>query len=165
MQLLVYARNHTPADGGADEDMAQARTFVGLAIGESPRVAMEGDFGTSEGPTSFVEVRLEAHTIDLLTAVPLLIAKAIAREPRANRRPTTVSCSEGVVRLKLEPGFANAKQVCAPLLPLLERCRVYGDTLTTSMANAAGRTTAELRPQATPTVAGMPAELDAPLRR
>lgn len=149
MQLLVYARNHTPTDGGAD-DMAQARTFVGLAIGESPRVAMEGDFGTSDGATSFVEVRVEAHTIDLMTAVPLLIAKAIAREPRANRRPTTVSCSEGVVRLKLEPGFANAKQVCAPLLPLLERCRVYGDTLTTSLANAAGRATADLGPRPIP---------------
>lgn len=126
MQLLVHARNYTPADGG------ESKTFVGLAIGDNPHVDLGGDFGGHGTPTSFVEVRIPAHTVDLITAVPLLVTKAIAREPRANRRAVVLSCTEGVVRLKLEEGFADARSVCEPLLPLLERCRVYGDTLTTS---------------------------------
>ena len=127
MQLLVYARNLTPAGGG------EPKTFVGLAIGENPRVAIEGDFG---GATSFVEVRVPANTVDLVTAVPLLVAKAISREPRAMRRPVALTCSEGVVRLRLEPGFATAKELCAPIMPLLERCRVWGDTVVTASAVA-----------------------------
>jgi len=123
MQLLVYARNRTPAEGG------ESKTFVGLAIGENPQVVLAGPEGGPE-TTSYVEVRISADTIDLLTAVPLLVAKAIAREPRANRRPVVLACTEGVVRLKLEPGFSDAKQLCAPLMPLLSRCRVYGDGAT-----------------------------------
>ncbi|MEM6989945.1 MAG: hypothetical protein AAF721_05595 [Myxococcota bacterium] len=165
MQLLVYARNHSPTDGEGESETngggdaqgeadlaAKTKTFVGLAIGENPRVELGGDFGGGPGPSSFVEVRVPAHTIDLFTAVPLLVAKAIAREPRANRRTIALSCAEGVVRLKLEPGFADAKQVCAPLMPLLERCRVFGDTLTNSITNAVTEAPGRgARPTAPPT--------------
>lgn len=130
MQLLVYARNFTPHGGG------EPKTFVGLAIGENPRVAIDGDFAGHGIPTSFVEIRVPANTVDLVTAVPLLVAKAISREPRAMRRPVALTCNAGVVRLRLEPGFATAKQVCEPIMPLLERCRVWGDTVVTASAVA-----------------------------
>ena len=133
MQLLVYARNY----GGSGSDAGDVRTFVGLAVGDSPQVqAAPADAGE---PISFVEVRVPAGTIDLQTAVPILVAKAIAREPRANRRAVVLSCTEGIVRLQLAPGFADARSVCAPLMPLLKRCRVYGDTVTTRLPPAERR--------------------------
>lgn len=129
MQLLVYARNHR-----------SGRTFVGLALGEDPRVEVPGADDDADDPAmSYVEVRMDAGTLDVPTAVSLLVTKAIARDARrALRREVTFQCDAGAVTMRLAPGFLSARDVCEPLEPVLARCRVWRDTLVTGTPGRAG---------------------------
>jgi hypothetical protein len=124
MELLVYARNHGLATG---------RTFVGIAVGEHPRV----ETLPTDEPTSFVEVRLSAAVHDPATEIGLLVAKALAAEglPQAHRE-LKYEGMRGGVRLRAEPGFDTTRSICRLLLPVLQRCRVHRGTLTTASVPA-----------------------------
>ena len=119
MELLVYARNHGLATG---------RTFVGIAVGECPRVeTLPMDY-----PSSFVEVRVAATVADPATEIGLLVAKALAAEGTPGPDELLrFSGPTGEVRLLAEPGFDNTKAICRLLLPVLQRCRVHRGTVTT----------------------------------
>ena len=119
MELLVYARNH---------GLSKGRTFVGIAVGECPRVeTLPTDY-----PTSFVEVRVSADVADPATEIGLLVAKALAAEGAPGPdRMLRFSGPTGHVRLLAEPGFDNPKAICRLLLPVLQRCRVHRGTVTT----------------------------------
>jgi hypothetical protein len=120
MELLVYVRNH---------DLSAGRTVVGLAVGQAPGV----ETTRAEIPTSFVEVRIDAAVPHPATEIGLLVAKALAAQGVPG--PGDIlryQSPRGEVRLRAEPGFDTARSICEPLLAVLQRCRIHGDTVVTA---------------------------------
>jgi hypothetical protein len=125
MELLVYVRNHW-AEG---EDLGSGRSFVGIAVGEAPRVEVLPE----DAPTSWVEVRLRADAIDPATEIALLVAKALATQGLPGGfRELEYEGLRGSVRLSPEPGFDSTREICRAIMPVLQRCRVHRGTVTTA---------------------------------
>lgn len=128
MQLLVYVRNHR-APGTPGGSLDGARSFVGIAVGEAPRVEVLPD----DAPSSYVEVRLRADAVDPATEIALLVAKALATQGLPGGfRELEYEGLRGSVRLLPEPGFDSTREICKAILPVLQRCRVHRGTVTTA---------------------------------
>lgn len=124
MELLVYVRNYGLTTG---------RTFVGIAVGESPRAETIQE----QSPTSYVEVRLRADAPDPATEIALLIAKALATQGLPGSwHELQYDGFRGSVRLLPEAGFDSTREICKAILPVLHRCRVHRGTVTTAVASA-----------------------------
>lgn len=120
VELLVYARNH---------GLSLGKSVVGISVGESPRVeTLHADV-----VTSYLEVRVRADAPDPVTEITLLVAKALAAQGLpGSGRELTYDGVRGNVRLLPEPGFDSTQSICRAILPVLARCRVHRDTLTTA---------------------------------
>ena len=135
MELLVYVRNHrAPGLAGSAAGLDAGRSFVGIAVGESPRVeVLPVEVPPGDAPTSYVEVRLRADAIDPATEITLLVAKALAIQGLPGGfRELEYEGVRGSVKLLPEPGFATTREICRAILPVLQRCRVHRGTVTTA---------------------------------
>jgi hypothetical protein len=127
MELLVYVRNVRKHGAGP------VRTYVGIAVGEAPRVEVM----LEDAPTSYVEVRVRADAVDPATEIALLVAKALAIQGLpGGEAELEYEGMRGSVRLLPEPGFDSTREICRAILPVLQRCRVHRGTVTTARTTA-----------------------------
>jgi hypothetical protein len=126
MELLVWVLNHDgPQDRPQDRpDGAAAGRLCGIAVGSSP----EPQSLTPRRPvTSFAEFRADLDVEDPLTelqlAVPRVLAQVRAFAPDQVLEYAARGC---VLRMRLEPGFDDARTVIEPLAQLLRSFTVKG---------------------------------------
>jgi hypothetical protein len=117
MELLVWVMNH-----GLGE--ASSGRLCGIAVGSSPAPQT---LTPQRRITSFAEFRAELDVEDPLTelqlAVPRVLAKVRAFAPDQVLEYVARGCA---LRMRLEPGFDDARTVIEPLAQLLRGFTVRG---------------------------------------
>jgi hypothetical protein len=132
MELLVWVMNH-----GLDE--ASGGRLCGIAVGTSPQPQ---SLTPSRRVTSFAEFRAELDVEDPLTelqlAVPRVLAKIRAFAPDQVLEYVARGCT---LRMRLEPGFDDARTVIDPLAQLLRGFTVKDGVVvnTASLTASTGR--------------------------
>jgi len=132
MELLVWVMNH-----GLDHTVegSSCGRLCGIAVGSSP----EPQTLTPHRPvTSFAEFRADLDVEDPLTelqlAVPRVLAKVRAFAPDQVLEYVARGCA---LRMRLEPGFDDARAVIEPLAQLLRGFTVKGGVVVTNEMPAA----------------------------
>jgi hypothetical protein len=117
MQLLVWVLNHglgTPTAG----------RLTGIAVGGAPQMQ---SLASARSITSFAEFRASVDVDDPLTELQLAVARALAQSgafaPGQILEHETRRCR---LRLRLEPGFDDARSVVEPLAQLLRSVSIRG---------------------------------------
>jgi len=117
MQLLLWVVHHGLANDAGGR-------VCGMAVGESPQVQTLSEREVS----SFVEFRCDVEVEDPLTELQIAVARTLAKErafaPDQILEHEQRRCS---IRLRLEPGFDDARAIVEPLAQLLRAFRVRGD--------------------------------------
>ena len=117
MQLLLWVLNHglgTPTAG----------RLSGIAVGGAP--AMQS-MAPDRCITSFAEFRAELDVEDPLTELQLAVARTLAKSRAFAPGQILEHASRGcVLRMRLEPGFDDARTVVEPLAQLLRGFTVRG---------------------------------------
>jgi hypothetical protein len=117
MQLLLWVLNHglgTPTAG----------RLSGIAVGGSPAVQ---SLAPARSITSFVEFRADLDVEDPLTELQLAVARTLAKSRAFAPGQVLEHASRGcALRMRLEPGFDDARTVIEPLAQLLRGFTVRG---------------------------------------
>jgi hypothetical protein len=131
MELLVWVLNH-----GLDE--ASSGRLCGIAVGSSPTPQT---LTPQRRASSFAEFRADLEVDDPLTelqlAVPRVLAQVRAFAPDQVLEYAARGC---VLRMRLEPGFDDARTVIEPLAQLLRGFTVKdGVVVNTDLRATTGR--------------------------